>query len=108
MRLSVRHELRDGTLGVKDSIAGAALVALFVLMLVATWHRWTNPVVDHGREMNVPARVLAGERLYTDVFLHYGPFATYFNAFLCHLFGITLGTLHASGIVCAASILAMI
>ena len=66
-------------LGRKDWLAGLVILALFVLMLAATWQRWTHPIIDHGREMNVPARILAGERLYVDIFLHYGPFAPVFQ-----------------------------
>jgi len=84
-----------------------AVTALFVVMLLATWHRWTHPIIDHGREMNVPARILAGERLYVDIMYYYGPFAPYFNALLYWLFGTHLRTLHASGIACAALVLIM-
>ena len=84
-----------------------AVTALFVFMLLATWERWTHPIIDHGREMNVPARILSGERLYIDIMYYYGPFAPYFNALLYWLFGIHLKTLHASGIVCAALVLIM-
>jgi hypothetical protein len=85
-----------------------AVTALFVLMLLGTWHRWTHPIVDHGREMNVPARILAGERLYVDIMYYYGPFAPYFNALLYLMFGAHLKTLYTSGILCAALVLVMI
>src|SRR5215475_9391873 len=97
-----------GSLTRRDGLPLLALAALFVAMLAATWQRWTHPIIDHGREMNVPARILAGDRLYVDVFLHYGPFAPYFNALLYFLFGINLSTLHGSGIVCAAVIVTLI
>ena len=77
-------------------------------MLVATWQRWTHPIIDHGREMNVPLRLLGGERLYIDILYYYGPFAPYFNALLYYLFGVHLNVLHASGTVCAVVILLMI
>ena len=92
----------------KDRPALLALSLLFVVMLVLTWQRWTHPIVDHGREMNVPLRLLSGELLYTDIVYHYGPVAPYFNALLYYLFGINLSVLHASGMVCAALILLMI
>jgi len=88
--------------------AAIAVTALFVLMLFVTWHRWTDPIVDHAREMNVPARILSGERLYVDIMYYYGPFAPYFNALLYRMFGTHLNTLYASGIVCAALVLVMI
>lgn len=51
-----------------------ALVALAAAgSLAASWERWINPFVDSGREMNVPARLADGERLYRDVIFYYGP-----------------------------------
>ncbi len=77
-------------------------------MLVASWQRWTQPLLDHGREMNLPARILAGERLYGDVQFLYGPFAPHFNALLYRLFGVHLSVLKVSGAVCAVLILLLI
>ncbi|MBO0861618.1 MAG: glycosyltransferase family 39 protein [Chloracidobacterium sp.] len=86
----------------------SAIIVLFIVMLAATWQRWTQPLVDHGREMNVPTRILAGERIYNDIQLLYGPFATYFNALLYQIFGIHLSVLKAAGAVSAILILLII
>ena len=86
----------------------SAIIVLFIAMLIASWQRWTQPLIDHGREMNLPARILAGERLYTDVQFLYGPFAPHFNALLYRIFGIHLSVLKISGAVCAVLILLMI
>lgn len=100
---------RSGSaLGRNDWPALLALALLFGVMLVATWQRWTHPIIDHGREMNLPLRILAGERLYIDIIYYYGPFAPHFNALLYYLFGVHLNTLHTSGMVCAVLILLMI
>src|SRR5215475_2648429 len=85
-----------------------AIIVLFIVMLAASWQRWTQPLIDHGREMNLPARIMAGERVYSDVQLLYGPFAAYFNALLYRVFGIHLSVLKAAGAVCAILILLMI
>ena len=85
-----------------------ALAMIFVFMLAATWHRWTRPIIDHGREMHLPERLLSGECLYTDILYYYGPFPPYFNAFLYRVFGIHLSALHTAGMICAALILLMI
>jgi 4-amino-4-deoxy-L-arabinose transferase-like glycosyltransferase len=92
----------------QDVRALLALAVLFALMLIGTWQRWTQPIVDHGREMNLPARILAGEQLYVDVQFLYGPFAPYFNAFLYRVFGISLAVLKTAGAVSGALILLMI
>ena len=85
-----------------------AIFVLFIVMLVASWQRWTQPLIDHGREMNLPTRILAGERIYNDVQVLYGPFAPHFNALLYQIFGIHLSVLKAAGAVCAILILLMI
>jgi 4-amino-4-deoxy-L-arabinose transferase-like glycosyltransferase len=92
----------------RDWWALALISVAFALLLAASWQRWTQPIIDHGREMNLPARVLSGEQLYRDVQFLYGPFAPYFNASLYRLFGIRLHVLHASGAVSAALILLLI
>jgi hypothetical protein len=89
-----------------DALASCVIAVFFVVMLVVTWQRWTHPVIDHGREINVPARIVSGEQLYTDIFYFYGPFAPYFNALLYRAFGVRLSVLHASGIGCAGLIIA--
>jgi hypothetical protein len=85
-----------------------AIFVLFFVMLAASWQRWTQPLIDHGREMNLPTRILAGEKIYNDVQVLYGPFAPHFNALLYKIFGIHLSVLKAAGAVCAILILLMI
>lgn len=99
---------RGLALSQRDWPALLVLALLFGVMLVATWQRWTHPIIDHGREMNLPSRILAGEVLYLDIHNHYGPFAPHFNALLYRLFGVHLNTLHASGMACAVLVLIMI
>jgi 4-amino-4-deoxy-L-arabinose transferase-like glycosyltransferase len=91
----------------KDVRVVAALSAIFILFLIVSWQRWTRPLVDHGREMYLPARVLAGEQLYVDITYFYGPFAPHFNALLYRVFGVHLAVLYVIGAVCAVLILAM-
>ena len=86
----------------------SAIIILFIVMLAASWQRWTQPLIDHGREMNLPTRILAGEKIYSDVQVLYGPFAPHFNALLYRVFGIHLSVLKAAGVVCAILILLMI
>ncbi|MEO6726464.1 MAG: glycosyltransferase family 39 protein [Blastocatellia bacterium] len=94
--------------GREDRLALLTLAALFVAMLAGSWQRWTQPLLDHGREMNLPARILQGEHLYSDVQSLYGPLAPHFNALLYRVFGVQLGTLKVSGAICAILILLMI
>lgn len=78
-------------------------VVLIAVSLIAgiavSWERWGNPLVDCGREMNQPLRIIRGEALYSDIRHIYGPLSPYFNAALFKVFGASLGVLYASGIV---------
>ena len=74
------------------------LLILFAAMAAVTWQSWANPVIDGGREMNTPWRLLGGERLYSEVYYLYGPVAPFFNAFLYAVFGAHLRTLYAAGL----------
>ncbi len=88
--------------------AVALLLLAYGLLLLGMWQRWTQPLIDHGREMNLPARLAAGETLYQDVQFLYGPFAPYFNAALYRIFGIHLNVLHTAGAVVGALILLLL
>ena len=92
----------------KDALALIVIALLFAAMLIASWQRWTQPLLDHGREMNLPARIMAGEQLYRDVQYLYGPVPPVTNARLYHLFGIHLSVLTTSGAILALLILLLI
>ncbi|MBN1566498.1 MAG: glycosyltransferase family 39 protein [Acidobacteria bacterium] len=76
-----------------------ALLVLFAVMSAVSWQMWANPVIDGGREMNAPLRLLRGETIYSQVYYLYGPVAPLFNALLFKIFGIHLNTLYAAGLV---------
>jgi hypothetical protein len=75
------------------------LLILFAIVGAASWQMWANPVIDGGREMNAPLRLLRGEMLYSEVYYLYGPVAPAFNAILYKLAGVHLNSLYAAGIV---------
>jgi hypothetical protein len=80
-------------------LAGAASAA-------ASWQRWINPFLDAGREMNVPARLAAGERLYRDVVYHYGPAGPWLEAAALALFGRRFAVLEVLGLLAAGVLFA--
>jgi len=84
-----------------------ALVASLILGVAVSWQRWGSVLVDCGREMNQPLRLLDGERLYAGVAHIYGPLAPYLNAALYGLFGPSLGVLDGHGLVATFLILAL-
>ena len=73
---------------------------------VLTRDRWIHPFVDGSRELQVPARLAAGERLYRDVSYYYGPAAPWANALAIRAFGRRFGVLEAMGALAAAGIFA--
>lgn len=84
------------------------LLVSFLSVCLISWHRWGSVVIDGGREMNLPLRILNGETLYSEVYHLYGPFAPYFNALLYMIFGVHLNTLYAAGFTCTILILVMV
>jgi hypothetical protein len=72
--------------------------------LAATWKCWIDPLVDSGRELDVPWRLAQGERLYRDVTYYYGPLGPWINAAVLRLFGARWLGLE---IVCAALAMAI-
>jgi 4-amino-4-deoxy-L-arabinose transferase-like glycosyltransferase len=86
----------------------ALLVLSFVFGLAASWERWGNPLIDNGREMNMPLRIVNGERLYSDIRHIYGPLSPWLHAGLYRAFGPSLSVLYADGILSAILILALV
>lgn len=72
-------------------LAALALVTLAVLSF--TWLRWMDPVVDFGRELYIPWRIVEGQHPVRDYIHLYGPFSVYFNAGLFALFGVGVHTI---------------
>jgi len=91
-----------------DVKAIVLLAVCLVIMLIGSWQRWTQPIIDHGREMNLPARIASGERLYQDVQFLYGPLAPKVNSMLFRIFGVRMGVLHSAGFVSALLILLLV
>lgn len=80
----------------------------FLFGLAVSWERWGNPLVDCGREMNQPLRLMRGEMLYSDVRHIYGPLSPYANSALYKLFGPSLDVLYWDGIITAVLIIGLI
>jgi hypothetical protein len=76
---------------------------LIVVMLLLSWRRWCEPIVDFGRELYVPWQLSAGKMLYRDIAYFNGPFSPYFNSIVFRMFGDSLMTLAiANGLLLAA------
>ena len=85
-----------------------AVFLFYLLLLGISWRRWMSPIADSGRELDLPRRLLAGERLYQDIHYLYPPLAPYFKALLYRLFGVDLAVLQASGVVASLLIVLLV
>ncbi len=76
------------------SYYGPSLTVLtFCLLTWLTWRKWPDILIDFGRELYVPWRLIQGEVLYRDLAYLNGPFSPYLNALWFHLFGASFLTL---------------
>ena len=75
------------------------LYAMVAGLLMLTWRRWPDVIVDFGRELYVPWRLSEGAVLYTDIAYFNGPISPYFNALMFHWFGASLTTLVMTNVV---------
>jgi hypothetical protein len=76
----------------------AALGAVAAFFLATSWRRWTDPLIDFGRELYLPWRLSQGAVLYRDVDDFYGPLSQYLNAGLFRVFGPGLMVLVAANL----------
>jgi len=81
---------------------GAAVFRWLAPLLIAAVAGWTlswswaygpDVLIDFGRELYVPWRIVAGDTLYVDLMYLNGPLSPYWNALLFQLFGVGLRTL---------------
>ena len=79
-----KHVLKD-SLHVNPALV--AVLACFALLAWASWRKVEFPIIDVGREVEISARILAGQIPYRDVETYYGPLAYYANALALLLFG---------------------
>lgn len=91
----------------KFIIENKNLVILWVLCGIALFifcGHYGNILLDIGREIYYPERIIEGKALYKDLFNIYGPFAYLYNALLYKIFSPNLGVLYFSGILCSFGI----
>lgn len=78
-----------------------ASIALFVV----SRGKWSDALVDSGREWIVPDSLARGDLLYRDVVYWFGPFTPYFHAAFFKLLGSSFRTLVIAGVVGSAGTL---
>jgi hypothetical protein len=75
----------------------------FVALMLWSWRKWADPLVDFGRELYVPWQLANGKVLYRDIAHFFGPFSQYLNALWFRLFGVSLTTLIFSNLTILAT-----
>ncbi|MEZ5962919.1 MAG: glycosyltransferase family 39 protein [Planctomycetota bacterium] len=89
--------------------AGPVGLLLFgALLLLRSWGRWCDPLVDTGRELYAPWRLVEGDVLYRDVAWFNGPLSAYFHALAFRLFGVGLQTLVVANVAVMAGTAALL
>jgi len=87
-------------------LASAAVLAVHTFVFSAltwwSWGKWTDPLVDFGRELYSPWQITQGKVLDRDIATLFGPLSPYINALWFRLFGVSLTTL----VLCNIAILA--
>lgn len=76
----------------------AIIIACFFLFAWISWAKLAEPIWDTSHEVEIPARLLAGQLLYRDVETYYGPLAYYANALVLLLFGQHLEAFYIVGL----------
>ncbi len=71
----------------------AALAVAFISLLIWTWQRWADVLVDFAVQLFVPWQLSQGKVLYRDIAHYTGPLSVYFNALAFRLFGANLRVL---------------
>jgi hypothetical protein len=84
------------------SVLGLASIGLFLV----SRGKWSDAIIDSGREWIVPDALARGGLLYRDVVYWFGPFTPYFHAAFFALFGSGFRTLVLAGVVGSIGVLA--
>lgn len=89
----------------RAALAALAVAAATGVLYLVSKGKWSDPLIDSGREWIVPDALARGGLLYRDVVYWFGPFTPYFQAAFLEAFGSGFGALVAAGAVSAAATL---
>jgi hypothetical protein len=95
-------------LRVKALLAFLLPLGAGIVSIAFSWLRWIDPFIDSGHELDVPARLAAGERLYRDVNCNYGPAGPWLNALALRCWGHRFATLELVGLLLSIAILGLL
>lgn len=72
------------------------------LMIAYGWDRGADVLIDFGRELYVPWRLLEGDLLHKEIAWFNGPLSPWVNAAWMRIFGVTFDSLQAANVVVIA------
>lgn len=104
MREILKRTAQNAAQWCKDNDYLCFLWVLCIIALIIFTGHYSNILLDIGREVYYPERILEGKVLYRDLFNIYGPFAYQWNAILYAVLGKNLSTLYFSGAVSSLAI----
>jgi len=64
------------------------IIIVAIIMAHWSWGKWSDPMIDFGRELYVPWQILEGSTLYTDIAYFNGPLSPYINSLWFLLLGV--------------------
>ena len=67
------------------------------------WRKWGDLIIDCGKEWDIAAELVRGQRLYVDNRYYYGPLTPHVNALLFRCFGIHVDVLMYAGLCVTAA-----
>lgn len=85
-------------------VVAATAAAATLLLWNVSKGKWSDPLIDSGREWIVPDALARGALLYRDVVYWFGPVTPYWHASFFSLFGSSFATLALAGVVASIAV----
>lgn len=80
----------------------------FTILTWASWGKLASLMLDTGHEVNIPVQMLAGQLLYRDIEINYGPLTYYVNTFVVQLLGQRMEVFFILGLVIALGVILLV
>jgi hypothetical protein len=92
----------------RGPLQAAVLAGALLAGLVWSWGTWPDVIVDGGRELFVPWRIVEGDMLYRDLRTFNGPLSPYAQAAWMSVFGVSLRALAMQNFLIIIAVLALL
>jgi hypothetical protein len=88
---------RPASAAARPAVAKAAVAILTVVLYAVSRGKWSDPIIDSGREWIVPDALSRGGLLYRDVVYWFGPLTPYIQSAFFRMFGSSFASLVLAG-----------